>query len=118
MFIRAFSSLWLPSGTPEQVQWFLDLARLSHSSENQAKFATAVGGVDVLDLLPMVKAPTIVFHCIGDNLIPFSQGRQLACSIPNARFVPLDSENHALISTEPAWMKMMEEMEAFLANGG
>ena len=50
--------------------------------------------------------------------VPFSQGRQLACSIPNARFVPLDSENHALISTEPAWMKMMEEMEAFLANGG
>lgn len=118
VFIRAFSSLWLPSGTPEQVQWFLDLARLSHSSENQAKFATAVGGVNVLDLLPMVEAPTIVFHCIRDNLIPFSQGRQLACSIPNARFVPLDSENHALISTEPAWMKMIEEMEAFLANGG
>ena len=118
VFIRAFSSLWLPSGTPEQVQWFLDLARVSHSSENQAKFATAVGGIDVLDLLPMVKAPTIVFHCIRDNLIPFSQGRQLACSIPNARFVPLDSENHALISTEPAWMKMMEEMEAFLADGG
>jgi DNA-binding winged helix-turn-helix (wHTH) protein len=118
VFIRAFSSLWLPSGTPEQVQWFLDLARLSHSSENQAKFATAVGGVNVLDLLPMVEAPTIVFHCIRDNLIPFSQGRQLACSIPNARFVPLDSENHALISTEPAWVKMIEEMEAFLANGG
>jgi DNA-binding winged helix-turn-helix (wHTH) protein len=32
VFIRAFSSLWLPSGTPEQVQWFLDLARVSHSS--------------------------------------------------------------------------------------
>jgi hypothetical protein len=32
--------------------------------------------------------------------------------------VPLDSENHALISAEPAWMKMMEEMEAFLADGG
>ena len=117
-FIRAFSSLWLPSGTPKQVQWFLDLARLSHSSENQAKFATAVGDVDIVNLLPMVKAPTIVFHCIRDNLIPFGQGRQLACSIPHAEFVPLDSENHALISTEPAWMKMMEEIEAFLADGG
>ena len=116
VFIRAFSSLWLPSGTPEQVQWLLDLARLSHSSENQAKFATAVGDVDIVNLLPMVKAPTIVFHCIRDNLIPFGQGRQLACSIPHARFVPLDSENHALFSTEPAWMKMMEEMEAFLAD--
>jgi DNA-binding winged helix-turn-helix (wHTH) protein/pimeloyl-ACP methyl ester carboxylesterase len=117
VFIRAFSSLWLPSGTPEQVQWFMDLARVSHSSESQAKFGMAVGKIDVIDLLPMVKVPTIVFHCIRDNLIPFSQGRLLACSIPNARFVPLDSENHALLSREPAWMTMMEEMEAFLADG-
>jgi pimeloyl-ACP methyl ester carboxylesterase len=117
VFIRAFSSLWLPSGTPEQVEWFMDLARVSHSSESQAKFGMAVGKIDVVDLLPMVKVPTIVFHCIGDNLIPFSQGRLLACSIPNARFVPLDSENHALLSREPAWITMMEEMEAFLADG-
>ena len=117
VFIRAFSSLWLPSGTPEQVQWFMDLARVSHSSESQAKFGMAVGKIDVIDLLPMVNVPTIVFHCIRDNLIPFSQGRLLACSIPNARFVPLDSENHALLSREPAWITMMEEMEAFLADG-
>jgi DNA-binding winged helix-turn-helix (wHTH) protein/pimeloyl-ACP methyl ester carboxylesterase len=117
VFIRAFSSLWLPSGTPEQVEWFMDLARVSHSSESQAKFGMAVGKIDVVDLLPMVKVPTIVFHCIRDNLIPFSQGRLLACSIPNARFVPLDSENHALLSREPAWITMMEEMEAFLADG-
>ena len=117
MFIRAFSSLWLPSGTPEQVEWFMDLARVSHSSESQAKFGMAVGKIDVIDLSPMVKVPTIVFHCIRDNLIPFSQGRLLACSIPNARFVPLDSENHALLSREPAWITMMEEMEAFLADG-
>jgi pimeloyl-ACP methyl ester carboxylesterase/DNA-binding winged helix-turn-helix (wHTH) protein len=117
VFIRAFSSLWLPSGTPEQVEWFMDLARVSHSSESQAKFGMAVGKIDVIDLLPMVKVPTIVFHCIRDNLIPFSQGRLLACSIPNARFVPLDSENHALLSREPAWITMMEEMEAFLADG-
>jgi len=117
LFIRAFSSLWLPSGTPEQVEWFMDLARVSHSSESQAKFGMAVGKIDVIDLLPMVKVPTIVFHCIRDNLIPFSQGRLLACSIPNARFVPLDSENHALLSREPAWITMMEEMEAFLADG-
>jgi DNA-binding winged helix-turn-helix (wHTH) protein/pimeloyl-ACP methyl ester carboxylesterase len=118
VFIRAFSSLWLPSGTPEQVQWFLDLARVSHSSENQAKFATAVGDIDVADLLPTVKTPTIVFHCIRDNLIPFSEGRHLACSIPNAGLVALESENHALLASEPAWTKMMEEMEGFLTDGG
>ena len=117
VFIRAFSSLWLPSGTPEQVQWFMDLARVSHSSESQEKFGMAVGKIDVVDLLPMVKVPTIVFHSIHDHLIPFSQGRLLACSIPSARFVPLDSENHAPLSSEPAWIIMMAEMESFLADG-
>ena len=117
VFIRAFSSLWLPSGTPEQVQWFLDLARVSHSSESQEKLGMAVGKIDVVDLLPLVKVPTIVFHSIHDHLIPFSQGRLLACSIPSARFVPLDSENHAPLSSEPAWILMMAEMESFLADG-
>jgi hypothetical protein len=84
VFIRAFSSLWLPSGTPEQVQWFVDLAQVSHSSESQAKFVAAAGNIDVADLLPMVRTPTIVFRSIRDRLIPFSQGRSLACSIPNA----------------------------------
>ena len=116
VFIRAFSSLWLPTATPEQVQWFMDLARASHSSESQAKFGMAVGNIDVADRLPRVRAPTIVFHCIRDHLIPFSQGRLLACSIPNATLVALDSENHVLLSSEPAWTKMMEEMERFLAS--
>ena len=97
VFIRAFS--WLPvaspPGTPKQWNRSMDLARVSHSSESQAKLGMAVGKIDVIDLLPMVKVPTIVFHCIRDNLIPFS-GRLLACSIPNARFAS-DSENHALL---------------------
>jgi hypothetical protein len=71
------------------------------SSENQVKFATAVGNIDVADQLPTVKTPTIVFHCIHDHLIPFSQGRSLACAVPNATLVP-------------AWTKMMEAMETFL----
>jgi DNA-binding winged helix-turn-helix (wHTH) protein/pimeloyl-ACP methyl ester carboxylesterase len=118
VLIRAFSSLWLPRGTPEQVQWFMDLARVSHSSENQVKFAAAVGNIDVADQLPTVKTPTIVFHCIHDHLIPFSQGRLLAWAIPNAALVVLDSENHALLSSEPAWTKMMEEVETFLTDEG
>ena len=117
VFVRAFGSLWLPSGTLEQINWFVDLARVSISSENQRKFDTTVVNIDVVDLLPLVRAPTIVFHCIRDNLIPFEEGRRLAYAIPNARFVALESENHALLSTEPVWEKMMTEMEAFLANG-
>jgi hypothetical protein len=82
------------------------------------RFATAVGNIDVADQLPMVKTPTIVFHCVHDHLIPFSQGRLLACAVPNAALVVLDSENHVLLSSEPAWTKMMEKMETFLTDQG
>jgi len=116
VFLRAFSSLWLPSGTAEQVRWLTDLIRVSHSGEQSEKWGVAVRNIDVVDLLPKVEAPTIVFHCIRDHLVPFDEGRRLACSIPNARFVPLDSDNHALLSDEPAWAKFVGETEAFLAD--
>ena len=77
----------------------------------------AVDEIDIVDLLPKVNVPTIVFHCIHDRLVPFDQGRRLAASIPNARFVALDSENHALLADEPAWAKFVGEMEAFLSDG-
>jgi hypothetical protein len=45
---------------------------------------------------------------------PWKLGWRLAVSIPDARFVPLDSENHALLSDEAAWAKLEGELEAFL----
>ena len=62
-----------------------------------------------------MRAPTIVFHCVRDRLVPFEQGRLIAASIPKAKFVPLDSENHMLLPEEAAWAKFVSDMEAFLA---
>jgi pimeloyl-ACP methyl ester carboxylesterase len=47
-------------------------------------------------------------------MIPFETGRQLAAHIPGARFVPLESRNHVLLETEPAWSRFLEEVRAFL----
>jgi pimeloyl-ACP methyl ester carboxylesterase len=55
---------------------------------------------------------------LHDKLVPLDQGRRLAASIPNARFVALDSANHALLSREPAWEKFAGDMQEFLADGG
>jgi DNA-binding winged helix-turn-helix (wHTH) protein/pimeloyl-ACP methyl ester carboxylesterase len=116
LFMRAFASFWLPTGSPEEIKWFMDLQQVSISPENALKPRVAVDDIDIVDLLPKVRAPTLVFHCIHDKLVPFDQGRRLAASIPNARFVALDSANHALLSREPAWVKFAGEMEAFLAD--
>lgn len=116
VFMRAFFSFWLPSGSPEQVKWFTDLQRVSLSRENSVKFRMAVDDIDIVDLLPNITVPTIVFHCLHDRLVPFDQGRRLAISIPNAKFVALESDNHVLLPDEPAWTKFVGGMEEFLAD--
>ena len=68
----------------------------------------------MLDIVRQVTAPTLVLHAEGDARIPFEQGRQLAALIPNARLVPLDSKNHLLIESEPAWQAALSEVRQFL----
>ena len=115
-FWRAFSSFFVPNATPEQLKWFMEYQLVSTSAENAIKIRIAVDNIDVIDLLPKVHTPTIVFHCLRDNLVPFEQGRLLAASIPNAKFVALESENHMLLPQEPAWVKFVNDMEAFLSD--
>jgi len=115
-FWRAFNSFFLPNNSPEQFKWLMDFHRVAASSEDSIKMRMAVDDLDVLHLLPKVDIPTIIFHCMHDNLVPFEQGRLLAASIPNAKFVALESENHLLLSHEPAWPKFVNDMEAFLAD--
>lgn len=45
-----------------------------------------------------VTVPTTVLHARDELEIPFSQGRLIASTIPNARLVSLDSRNHILVS--------------------
>ena len=47
--------------------------------------------------------------------VPESQARELAGLIPDSRLVLLDSGNHILVDTEPAWQEMLDEVEHFLA---
>lgn len=117
-FARAFFSFWLPAGSPEQFKSLIELMRAAHTDGQTAvNLRRAVDDIDIVDLLPKVRVPTIVFHCTRDRLVPFELGRRLAASIPNARFVALESENHALLADEPAWAKFVSEIEAFLSDG-
>jgi pimeloyl-ACP methyl ester carboxylesterase/DNA-binding winged helix-turn-helix (wHTH) protein len=113
-FRQVFTSLFIPGGTPEQMQWFNDLQRVSTSPENASRFMRTFGDIDVVELLPKVSAPTLVLHSRGDARVPFEEGRSLAQSIPGARFVGLDSDNHLILSHEPAWRRYADEICAFL----
>lgn len=113
-FMRAFASMFIPSGTPEQIKWVADLQRVTTSAENALRIRNACDDIDVLALLPQVRVPTLVLHCRNDGVVPLEQGRLIAASIPNARFVTLESDNHVLLAGEPAWPRFLAEIEAFL----
>jgi pimeloyl-ACP methyl ester carboxylesterase len=112
-FRQVFGTLFLPEGTPEQHQWFNDLAK-TMPMENALRVRQTTDVIDVRAEAAAVHAPTLVLHARGDAMIPFETGRQLAAHIPGARFVPLESRNHVLLETEPAWSRFLEEVRAFL----
>jgi len=114
VFMRAFSSFFIPGAPPELVKSFIDFQRVSTTGENAIKMRMAIDDIDVSDLLGKVSTPSIVFHCTRDNLVPFNQGQQLAAGILNSKFVSLTSANHALLSDEPAWAIFIKDLDAFL----
>jgi DNA-binding winged helix-turn-helix (wHTH) protein/pimeloyl-ACP methyl ester carboxylesterase len=115
-FMRMFSTRYLPSGSPEQITLMAKLACLATSRENALKVMRESCEVGVVDLLPKVSVPTLVLHCQHDSVVPFDEGRRVAMSIPNARFISLESENHIPLPHEPAWARFTGELVAFLSD--
>ncbi len=111
---QVFTSMFVPGATAEQMRWFNDLQRVSASPENAVRFMEAFGEVDVKDRLTHLSVPALVLHARRDAVVPFEEGRQLASMIPGARFVPLESANHLLLESEPAWEGFLAAMRAFL----
>ena len=115
-FRKVFVDLLVPEGSQEQQQWLADLQRQSTSPEMAARLWRAFHEIDVRDLASSVQASTIVFHVKNDAMIPFQMGCRLASLIPEARFVPLNGDNHILLSDEPAWERFVSALHDFLAD--
>jgi len=113
-FRMIFTSRFIPGGTAEQMKWFNDLQRKTASPENARRLRLVQDNIDVSDLLPHVKVPTLVLHCREDGAVPFEEGRRIAAGIPGARFVALEGRNHLILETDPAWRRFVEEVTGFL----
>ncbi|MEZ5779414.1 MAG: alpha/beta fold hydrolase [Paracoccaceae bacterium] len=117
-FRQAFANMFIPGGTAEQHRWWSELERISSSPEIAARTLEHLQQIEVSDIAGRLDLPTLVMHSRGDARVPFEEGRRLAALIPGARFVPLDSDNHVLLPTEPAWARFHAELQAFLAPAG
>ena len=113
---QIFTSSLVPDATREQIDAFNELERLSGSPECAVRYLETVADIDVRELLPQVKAPTLVMHVRDDRRVPIEFGRELAAGIPGARFVALPGKNHVLLEQDPGVPRFFEELRAFLGD--
>jgi pimeloyl-ACP methyl ester carboxylesterase/DNA-binding CsgD family transcriptional regulator len=111
---QMFSSQLIPEANLELLQSFSEMQRLSASSENAVRIVRSFFEIDITARAPQVRCPTLLLHARRELRAPVEEGRILASLIPGARFVPLESANHALIANEPAFGHFFGELNAFV----
>jgi class 3 adenylate cyclase/pimeloyl-ACP methyl ester carboxylesterase len=114
VYRQLFSSLFMPGGTPEQLQKFAERQRTTTSAECAYRYFETTRNLDVRELLSKVTAPTLVMHKRDDQVQPFEAGRELAAGIPGARFVALPGQNHIPLEQDPETARMLEEIRLFV----
>ena len=113
-FRRVFTSLMIPGATEEQMTWLDDLQRMATSASTAVIARRQRRQTDVDELLQQLQVPTLVLHSTGDRMNKFECGRELASGIAGARLVALPSDNHIVLSDEPAWGIFIDEVRRFM----
>ncbi len=114
-FLRVFASQFLPDGTPREWDEFTAFQRRTTSPANGVRFLEEFARIDVSGIAHRVGCPTLIVHSRHDARVPAAQASELAALIPDSRLVLLDSRNHLLTASEPAWTQFLSEIDAFLA---
>ena len=88
--------LWAPSvaDSPGPRRWWTRYGRLAASPGAATALFQMVRELDVRDILPAIRVPTLVVHRTGDTLMRVEHGRYMAERIPGAKLVELPGEDH------------------------
>jgi class 3 adenylate cyclase len=81
---------------PDARAWWARLERSSASPGMVQSMVQMFLDIDVRDIVPTVHVPTLVLHRTHDRLVNIRHGRWLAEHLPNARFVELPGDDHAI----------------------
>lgn len=102
-----------PDALPEHLRSW-ELLRDTTTPDNANRLTRSFWQIDLRESLQRVRCPTLLLHARKDPVIPFEEGRLGAKLGPDSVFVPLDSRNHILLETEPAWRQFVEALDGFL----
>jgi pimeloyl-ACP methyl ester carboxylesterase len=97
--------------------WFRDYAtfmRRSVSPGDALAFFEVDSEVDVRDLLPIVRTPTLIVQRTDDRSLPVQYGRTFAQRIAGAMMIELPGSNHAYMS--PDQDEVLDHVERFIGS--
>jgi pimeloyl-ACP methyl ester carboxylesterase len=100
-----------PNADPALRRWWSARARASASPGAARDLILVNSEIDVREVLPVVRVPTLVLHRNGDLDSGPDEGRYIADRIPGARFVELEGSDHV------PWIdsdQIVDEVEEFL----
>ena len=97
---------------PAFTSWFGAYLRMGASPRAAMALARTNAEIDVRDILPTIRVPTLVMHRRHDRGAHFEEGRYIAERIPGAEFVALEGEDHLLWAGDQD--AVLDEIEEFL----
>lgn len=107
------------AGDPEFREWWAEYLRMGASPGAAVALTKMNADIDVRDVLPLVRVPTLVMHRRDDLCLKVEEGRYVADRIPGARFVELEGEDHLpFVGDQDAVLDRIERFVAGLQVGG
>jgi len=79
---------------PAFEQWWARLERLGASPSAAIALVRMNAQIDVTDILPTIRVPTLVLHRVGDLVVNIEDGRFVAGNIPGARLMTFAGDDH------------------------
>ena len=100
------------AGDPEFRDWWATYLRMGASPGAAEALTTMNAEIDVRNVLPLVRVPTLVIHRSGDVCLRVEEGRYVASKIPGCRYVELSGDDHLPFVGNQE--EILDEIETFV----
>jgi class 3 adenylate cyclase len=98
---------------PRFREWWATYLRMGASPGAAVALTRMNAEIDVRNVLPTIRVPTLILHRKGDRCIKVEEARFLAERIPLARYIELPGDDHLPFVGDQE--ELLSEIEAFLS---
>ena len=95
--------------------WWSTYLRMGASPGAAVALTRMNAAIDVRDVLPAIRVPTLILHRTEDRLLTIDEGRYVASLIPGATLIELPGEDHLPFVGDQD--TMLDAIERFLGHG-